>query len=71
VVTLPQENASRLRVRISWSESSVSLWECPAHELRIAVIPIRAQSVGVIVSTPSNSETSRSTTVRAPSPLAV
>jgi hypothetical protein len=37
VVPLPQENASRLRVRISWSESSVSLWECPAHELRITL----------------------------------
>ncbi len=34
---LPQPKASRLRVRVSWSRSSASLWECPAHELRITL----------------------------------
>ena len=37
VVPLPQPSASLLRVRISWLESSASLWECPAHELRITL----------------------------------
>ncbi len=37
VVPLPQPHASLLRVRISWSKSSASLWECPAHELRITL----------------------------------
>jgi hypothetical protein len=36
-IPLPQQSASRLRVRIGWSKSSVSLWECPAHELRITL----------------------------------
>jgi hypothetical protein len=34
---LPQEHASLLRVRFSWSQDSTSLWQRPAHELRIAL----------------------------------
>ncbi|HEY6396363.1 MAG TPA: hypothetical protein VIX82_02800 [Solirubrobacteraceae bacterium] len=35
-VPLPQPHAS-LRVRMSWSHDFTSLWERPAHELRIAL----------------------------------
>jgi hypothetical protein len=34
-VPLPQQHASLLRVRMSWSEDFTSLWERPAHELQI------------------------------------
>lgn len=34
---LPQEKASLLRVRMSWSSGCTSLWQRPAHELRIAL----------------------------------
>jgi hypothetical protein len=34
---LPQPYASVLRVRISWSKASTSLWEQPAQELRITL----------------------------------
>jgi hypothetical protein len=34
---LPAQQASLLRVRISWSEDPTSLWERQAHELRIAL----------------------------------
>ena len=34
---LPQEHASLLRVRMSWSRDSTPLWQRPAHELRIAL----------------------------------
>jgi hypothetical protein len=34
---LPQQHASLLRVRMSWSQDSTSLWERPAHELRITL----------------------------------
>jgi hypothetical protein len=34
---LPQPRASLLRVRMSWSQAPTSLWECPAHELRITL----------------------------------
>ena len=34
-VPLPQQHASLLRVRMSWSQDFTSLWESPAHELRI------------------------------------
>ena len=34
-VPLPQEHASLLRVRMSWSQGFTSLWEHPAHELQI------------------------------------
>jgi hypothetical protein len=34
---LPQQHASLLRVRMSWSHDSTSLWERPAHELRITL----------------------------------
>jgi hypothetical protein len=33
----PQPHASLLRVRMSWSHDPTSLWERPAHELRIAL----------------------------------
>ena len=36
VVPLPQPHASLLRVRMSW-HGSTSLWERPAHELRITL----------------------------------
>jgi hypothetical protein len=35
VVPLLRPHASLLRVRMSWSHGSSSLWECAAHELRI------------------------------------
>ena len=34
-VPLPQQHASLLRVRMSWSQDFTSLWESPAHELQI------------------------------------
>ena len=34
---LPQPHASLLRVRMSWSQAPTSLWEYPAHELRITL----------------------------------
>ena len=34
---LPQGDTSLLRVRMSWAEGATSLWERPAHELRIAL----------------------------------
>jgi hypothetical protein len=34
---LPQPEAALLRVRMSWSKDSSSLWEVPAHEFRIAL----------------------------------
>lgn len=37
VVPLPQPRASLLRVRMSWSHGSLSLWERAAHELRITL----------------------------------
>jgi hypothetical protein len=37
MMPLPQQHASLLRVRISWSRDSTSLWERPAHELRITL----------------------------------
>jgi hypothetical protein len=37
VVPLPQPHASLLRVRMSWSHGSPSLWERAAHELRITL----------------------------------
>ncbi len=37
VVPLPQPHASLMRVRLSWSHSSTSLWERPAHELRVTL----------------------------------
>jgi hypothetical protein len=37
VLPLPQPHASLLRVRMSWSQGSTSLWERPAHELRITL----------------------------------
>ena len=37
VVPLPQPQASLLRVRMIWSHGSTSLWERPAHELRITL----------------------------------
>ena len=36
-VPLPQPHASLLRVRMSWSHVSTSLWERPAHELQITL----------------------------------
>ncbi|HUA46926.1 MAG TPA: hypothetical protein VMA77_16955 [Solirubrobacteraceae bacterium] len=36
-VPLPRQDASRLRVRMSWSRDTKSLWERPAHELRITL----------------------------------
>jgi hypothetical protein len=36
-VPLPQPHASLLRVRMSWSKDSTSLWRGPAHELRITL----------------------------------
>ncbi len=36
-VPLPQPQASLLRVRMSWSHDSTSVWESPAHELRITL----------------------------------
>jgi hypothetical protein len=32
----PRQHGSLLRVRMSWSRDTTSLWERPAHELRIA-----------------------------------
>jgi|ERR1035437_1143651 hypothetical protein len=37
VVPRPQPHASLLRVRMSWSAGAISLWERPAHELRITL----------------------------------
>jgi hypothetical protein len=34
---LPQQHASLLRVRMSWSKLSASLWDCPAYELRLTL----------------------------------
>jgi len=34
---LPHPRASLLHVRISWSQDPTSLWEIPAHELRITL----------------------------------
>jgi hypothetical protein len=34
---VPQAHASLLRVRMSWSQDSTSLWGRPAHELQIAL----------------------------------
>jgi hypothetical protein len=34
---LPREHASLLRVRMSWSKLSTSLWECAAYELRLTL----------------------------------
>jgi hypothetical protein len=34
---LPQPPASLLRVRMTWSPDSISVWERPAHELRITL----------------------------------
>ena len=36
-VPLSQPHASLLRVRMSWSKDSTSLWRGPAHELRITL----------------------------------
>jgi hypothetical protein len=36
-VPVPEPSASRLRVRMSWSKDSTSLWDSPAHELRISL----------------------------------
>jgi hypothetical protein len=36
-VPVPEAQASLLRVRMSWSKDSTSLWEGPAHELRISL----------------------------------
>jgi hypothetical protein len=36
-VPLPQPRASVVRVRMSWSDDSTSLWQGPAHELRITL----------------------------------
>jgi hypothetical protein len=33
----PHPRASLLRVRMSWGKDATSLWECPAHELRITL----------------------------------
>ncbi|MGO9956015.1 MAG: hypothetical protein ACLP50_08535 [Solirubrobacteraceae bacterium] len=37
VVPRPQQHASLLRVRMSWSKPSTSLWEGPAYELRLTL----------------------------------
>lgn len=37
MVPPPKLHASLLRVRMSWSKDSTSLWRCPAHELRITL----------------------------------
>jgi hypothetical protein len=34
---LPNQHASLLRLRMSWSRDSASLWEHPAHEVRITL----------------------------------
>ena len=34
---LPDQHASLLRVRMSWSKDTTSLWDRPAHELRITL----------------------------------
>ena len=36
-VPLPQPHALLLRVRMSWSKDSTSLWQGPAHELRMTL----------------------------------
>jgi hypothetical protein len=36
-LSLPPPQASWLRVRMSWSKDPVSLWQRPAHELRITL----------------------------------
>jgi hypothetical protein len=37
LTTPPQQHASLVRVRVSWAKDSTSLFERPAHELRITL----------------------------------